>query len=188
MLRSMSAAMLLLALILASPVSAGEVRLRLLSSNLDAPVDRRIQLDPIGLRDLGLAGPALDAGSNAGTAQRSGAGLTFSPGQVPIASVDLHVRRQVPLRWQLDLPLDRRLDPPRVRVACEGMDGHPGTLTHGSGGERLPVRVETGSTRTVAREDSREILEGEVWLELDLGLIRYAGRYQGRIVVDLEYL
>jgi len=155
---------------------------------VDTQADRRIRLDPIGLRDLGLAGPALDAGLNVGTAQRSGTGLTFSPGQVPLATVDLHVRRQVPLRWQLEMPLDRRLDPPRVRVACEGMDGHPGALTHDGGGGRLPVRAETSFARTVARDDSREVVEGEVWLELDLGVIRYAGTYEGRIVVDLEYL
>ena len=188
MLRLLPPALLLLTLLPALPAAAGEARLRLLAPGFDVPADRRIRLEPVGLHDIVTGPPQLDAGAGNGMAQRTAEGLAFAPGRASVRQVDLRVRRQVPLRWQLDQPLERRSGAPRVRVSCEGLAGQVGGLTHVGSGERLPARVDSPPGRAVGRLDNREIVEGELWLEFDLGSIRHGGTYEGRIVLDLEYL
>lgn len=185
--QKLAVGLLLAAIAAPAAVLAGEARLRLLTAGIDAPAPRAAQLDAIGLRDLAFDGRE-PAGVVAGQAQGAAGGMTTAMTRVPVTTIDLRVRRQLPVRWQLDVPADRRHAPPRIRVEAQTHDGQLGALGLADGGGVLPVRIDAGSSRVAARDDRRELLEGEIWLEFDLGAAPGAGRYEGRITVDLEYL
>jgi hypothetical protein len=185
---NLAASLLLAAIAAPATVLAAEARLRLLSTGLDLPAPRSAELDAIGLRDLAVGGHDA-AGAVAGQVRGGAGALTAALNRIPVAAIDLRVRRQLPVRWQVDLPADRRHAPPRVRVEAQSHDGQLGALGLADGSARvLPVRVDAGSSRVAARDEHRELLEGEIWLEFDLGAVSGAGRYEGRITVDLEYL
>jgi hypothetical protein len=175
---------------IAAPAAAlaGEARLRLLAEGIDLPAPRSAQLDAIGLRDLAVGGRD-PAGVVTGQVHGAAGGMTAALTRVPVAAIDLRVRRQLPVRWQVDLPADRRHAPPRIRVEAQTHDGQVGALGLADGSAAvLPVRIDAGSSRVAARDDRRELLEGDIWLEFDLGAAPGAGRYEGRITVGLEYL
>lgn len=180
--------LLVAVLAMATPAQAGEARLRLLATGIDMPAGRSAQLEPIGLRDLAV-GERDPAGVVTGRVHGAAGGMTAALAPVPVAAVDLRVRRQLPVRWQLDLPVERMHAPPRIRVEAQTHTGQMGALGLADGRSGvLPVRIDAGNSRVTGRDDRREQLEGDIWLEFDLGAAPGAGRFEGRITVDLEYL
>ncbi len=177
----------LLACLLAPAATAADVSLRLLGAGIDANAPRTMSLEPIGLRDLGLAAEQA-GGTSSRLAHGQGHGLTVSAQPPAIRHGTLVVQRQLPIRWQLDVPTNLRFSRPSVRVESEGPLGQPGLFLAEDGGAPLSVRVRPGPETVVAREAERELVEGEVWVEFALDEIRRAGTYRGRLVFTLEHL
>lgn len=165
--------------------AADDIRLRIVAAGYDTDAPRSLQLEPIGLRDLG-ASPSTALGASGRDAHGSGGGIAAAGGTPPVPPLALRVRRPLPVRWQIDAPVEHRYAPPRVRVECETFDGRVGALALDAGTD-LPVRVDTGVPRVIERSESRERYEGEVWIEFALDHVREAGRYDGRLVFTLEY-
>ncbi len=171
------------------PVLADDVRLRLLLPGVEAPAPQNVVLDAVGVRDLHLD-PAQAAGSLRSPAVSDAVGmLRLRAPALPLRTPELRIRRQLPLRWQLDIPTNLRVGQPQVRLELESGRGELGVLSaFDGGGYALAANARTEAGYTVARNDQRELREGEVWLEFDLAQARQAGRYAGRLWISVELL
>lgn len=177
----------LIAAALVSSATAGEVSLRLLSIGPDTQAHRSVQLEPISLRDLG-AMPARGTGASGLVARGEGGGLVVSSRPPSPQQAELRVRRQVPVRWQMQIAGEQRYSRPTVRVDSEGPLGQPGVFLSTEGHAPLQVRLDRNTGSVVARDEHIEVVEGEVWVEFALDRIRHAGNYSGRLVFTLEHL
>lgn len=177
----------LLVFALASPVIAGETSLRLLTIGLDTDAGRTVLLEPVSLRDLGVEATQGSSSSTLFAREHAG-GLVVSGQPASLRQANLTVRRQVPIRWQVQVPASLRVARPQVRIDSEGPIGQSGVFVHGDGSSVLTVRPQPGTEIVVARDEQQEILEGEVWIEFALDQVRHAGSYSGRLVFTLEHL
>ncbi len=177
----------LIAAAMASSATAGEVTLRLLSIGPDTQAARTVMLEPISLRDLGVT-PAQGSSAGGLVARGERGGLVVSSRPPTLQQAELQVRRQVPVRWQMQIAGEQRFSRPTVRVDSEGPLGQAGVFLSADGQAPLQVRLDRSIGSVVARDEQIEVIEGEVWVEFALDRIRHAGTYSGRLVFTLEHL
>jgi hypothetical protein len=144
-----------------------------------------ITLDPITVEEL--AGGAL-LGQPAGRLDATFAGGTLNArGAVPIPPLRPTVRRTVRGVWRVAGSAARDWQLPRVNARIESIAGG-NLLADADGGTGMAVRVIEAPLRRVAGREDELIYEGDLVLEIPVAALTGAGRFRGRLMIDMEQM
>ena len=95
------------------------------------------------------------------------------------------IRREFPVVWKLFVISDESPIHADIRYHIVSEDGESDCLSSSDSEFSLPVRIRDTRQQYTNRTRDVEVLQGGCILELDIGSIRVAGTYRGRLHVDI---
>lgn len=145
-----------------------------------------VRLDPIGLHDL--RHPDQLALGNVRVRAGRSLGLVAHAGRASLPDLPFTVERELPLRWQIRVPVDTVPQSFRVRAEWESEHGEPGRSSlSGEPTQRIPVEVSVEGPWLVESDERTQLFEGTVTVLIPIDAIERAGDYRGRVVLDVDY-
>ncbi len=94
--------------------------------------------------------------------------------------------REIPAMWEMSVPSGTPIERLEVVYDLISASGRRQRLSAGSAdGEGFAVRVRPLPSIVVSEDEHRAIVQGGALLELDVGLVRRAGRYSGSLQVTV---
>lgn len=138
----------------------------------------RAELAPVDARELLLGGPA-----------QALAGLwkgRLAPPGFPGTQL---LRRELPALWQLRVGSEEQVRDLDVHYEITSPEGQRNSLRHSEDhSSQITVRLIEQPPVVVRTESDHSLVQGGVTLELQVGAVRYAGKYQGTLTVTVNQL
>ncbi len=92
--------------------------------------------------------------------------------------------RQIPAMWEMSVPAGTSIDRLEIVYDLVSASGRRQRLSAGAAdGHGLAVRIRPLPSIIVSEDENRAIVRGGALLELDVSLVRRAGRYSGSLQV-----
>jgi hypothetical protein len=157
----------LLLIALATPCSAEELAIRLVTPLGDQRALQALEPEPISLRDL-LPFGGISLPAQSGDAVAGPMGLRAVGGSRALPALAGIIERELPLRWQVRLPADGAIDALRVTAELQS-PGEPGRLARGeSSGAGVPAVVRVEGPWLVSVDERAQVVEGALVLQIPI--------------------
>ena len=111
--------------------------------------------------------------------------LTYDGTPLSLPPIKTTIQREFPVVWRFVTTSGESQSHVVVRYQIRSEDDEPGRMSSSQSEISIPVNLQIAPQQSADRTEDIEVLQGGCILELDIGSIRRAGTYRGKLHVDI---